>query len=106
MSTDRDRHTLTDEQIAEREKAVEAERDRLKQLVMDREKLMKMPEFRRVMQDIFERGGLFNTVMTGNSMTYYKSGRQDFAREIFSTLVAVDRNTALNLLITKENSDG
>lgn len=104
---DRDRHTLNDEQLDAKLNAAEREKDRLKQLRMDREKLMKMPEFRRVMADIFARGALFSTVMTGSSMTYYKSGKQDFAREIFSTLVAVNRNEALNLLkIQEEESDG
>ena len=57
------------------------------------------------MKDILSRGGLFHSVMTGNSMTYWQSGRQDFCREIFSTLVEADRDVALKLITIEENSD-
>jgi hypothetical protein len=67
----------------------------------DRTTLLKLPEFQRVMADIIERGGMFQSVMTGNSMTYHKSGRQDFTREIWTDMAEADRDTAHELLKPK-----
>lgn len=90
----------------EREKrGKEAELQRLREysarLHNDRTTLLGMPEFQRVMADIVARSGLFQSVMTGNSMTYHKSGRQDFGREIFEDFLKVDVDQSFEILKPK-----
>lgn len=58
--------------------------------------------FTIVMRDILARGEMFQSVMTGNSATYYKSGRQDYAKEIFATMASVNADAAFNLLKPEE----
>jgi uncharacterized protein YaaR (DUF327 family) len=93
------RTTETRDEVLEKRAA---EHDRLKQnkeqLKRDRTTLLARPDFQRVMHDILARGGMFRSVMTGNSMTYYKSGQQDFTREIFEDMVRADRDKAFDLL--------
>jgi len=64
----------------------------------DSEYLLGLPQFHRFMADFFERGGMMRTVMTGNSQTYYLSGKQDLTREIFAGLAAIDLEKAHELL--------
>jgi hypothetical protein len=97
------------EEIIDREKRLEREKlNRAKadaheaQLRRDRQRLMTSPEFRRVAADILKRGGMFQSVMTGNSMTYYQAGRQDLTREIWTTLAEADKGLAFDLLKTEE----
>lgn len=92
------RSKITDE---ERERREHLEREKQKQLHNDRCKLLKTAEFQRVMADILERGGMFHSVMTGNSQTYYLSGKQDFAREIWAKLAQADKDAAFELLKPK-----
>lgn len=91
-----------DKDIAEREKRLQRERDYQQQLVSDRKKLLKMPEFQRVMGQIMVKGGMFRSVMTGNSHTFYNSGRQDFSREIWTELAEADQVKAFDLLKPKQ----
>lgn len=91
----------TDEQIADREKTLAREKHKRGQLERDREELLKQPAFQRYMADVIARGGMFRTVMTGNSMTYHLSGRQDFAREIWGELAATNQALAFELLKPK-----
>lgn len=91
------------DEIAE-DKALEirSRMDNEAQLALDREKLLQMPEFRRYITDILGKGQLMHSIMTGNSMTYYNAGKQDFARLIWAELAAVDQAAALKLMtITK-----
>lgn len=83
---------------AEQLKRLEQKR---KQLQSDRGMLLKLPEFQRVMADIISKGGMFRSVMTGNSNTYHLSGRQDFAREIWAEMAAVNQALAFELLKPK-----
>ena len=92
----------TGEEIEQREKHLQRERDMQQQLVNDRKKLLKMPEFQRVMADILSKGGMFQSVMTGNSHTFYHSGRQDYSREIWSELAKADQGLAFDLLKPKQ----
>jgi hypothetical protein len=93
-----DNRLSTDEEILKREQILEKLELHETQLRDDRIALMKMPQFRRVMADVMERGRMFESVMTGNSQTYHQSGRQDFCREIWSTLAEADQNLAFELL--------
>lgn len=86
------------ETIEARRKELEALRNWKDQLKRDRTTLLKQPEFQRVMSDIIAKGGMFQSVMTGNSMTYHKAGRQDFAREIWADFAEVDIEAAHELL--------
>lgn len=92
----------TTEEIEKREKKLQRERDYQQQLVSDRVKLLKMPEFQRVMSHILTKGGMFRSVMTGNSHTFYNSGRQDFSREIWTELAEADQAKAFDLLKPKQ----
>jgi len=95
------RDRLTDEEIAAREEELKYEREKAKQLHNDRCLLLQMPEFQRVMADIIAKGGMFRSVMTGNSQTYHLSGRQDFAREIWADMASADNDLAFDLLKPK-----
>jgi hypothetical protein len=81
-----------------REKASENHEADLATLSIDRQTLLVMPEFKRYMRDLMTKGGLMQSVMTGNSQTFYKAGQQDFARQIWAELAAVDNVQALKLL--------
>lgn len=81
-----------------RKEQADLEEEYRNQLERDREKLMLMPEFRRVMADMMARGKMFQSVMTGNSHTFYNSGRQDFAREIWADLALANQSLAIDLL--------
>ncbi len=108
MATDKRPGRNTAEEIEEREKELERERQKQVQLHNDRCKLLQMPEFQRVMADIISKGGMFRSVMTGNSQTYHLSGRQDFAREIWADMAEADSDLAFELLKPKfsEGADG
>lgn len=93
----------SDKDIAVREETLKRERHKQLQLHNDRIALLKMPEFQRVMADIIAKGGMFQSVMTGNSQTYHLSGRQDFAREIWSDLAQGNADLAFELLKPKFN---
>ena len=77
------------------------QKDRDLLLKLDREKLLQMPEFQRVMADILKKGGMFRSVMTGNSHTYHLSGRQDFTREIWADMAKANSDLAFELLKPK-----
>lgn len=64
------------------------------------------PDFRLAMRAIIARGGMFHSVMTGNSQTFYLSGRQDFAREIWAQLAQADAGRAIEMLKPMEKHDG
>lgn len=68
------------------------------QLNRDRKMLLKMPEFQRVMTEILAEGGMFRTVMTGNSQTFYQAGKQDYSRLIWEKLARADKDLAFDLL--------
>lgn len=53
------------------------------------------------MADILAKGGMFRSVMTGNSHTYHLSGRQDFTREIWADMAAANQDLAFDLLKPK-----
>jgi len=94
-----------EKQRLDQEEAARKLKIKQNQIDKDLRKLTKLPEFQRYMSDMMERGRLFETVMTGNSMTYHNSGKQDFAREIFNGVVRVDRDFALGLLIPNNFGD-
>lgn len=86
------------------EKRLEKERkakEKLQQLHNDRCKLLQMPEFQRYMSDLMSRGGMFTSVMTGNSHTFYNSGKQDWTREMWSDLAKANNELAFSLLKPK-----
>lgn len=89
---------VTEERRAELEKKAA---EKLLQLHNDRCRLLKMPEFQRVMADIIAKGGMFRSTFTGNSQTYHLSGRQDFAREIWADMAKADQDLAFELLKPK-----
>ena len=82
---------------------VALEKFRKQQLSVDVSKLMAMPEFRRVMTEIIAMGGIFRTVMTGNSATYHRAGEQDYAKRIFMFLAQAEPEAAFELLRTQQN---
>ena len=101
MANERDNSRNTDQKLREREdekKRIELKKQQLKQ---DRQALLKMPEFQRVMADILASGGMFRSVMTGNSSTFHLSGRQDFAREIWAAMAQANPDLAFDLLKPK-----
>lgn len=105
MTNDRQnaRHTLRgdDADLAKREEELKRQKEIEKQLHSDRCKLLKMPEFQRVMADILAKGGMLRSVMTGSSQTYYLSGRQDFTREIWADMATANNDLAFELLKPK-----
>jgi hypothetical protein len=107
MSRNNPHHRNTDEEIQDREKQLKREKERNQQLHNDRVALLKLPEFQRVMADIIAKGGMFRSVMTGNSQTYHLSGRQDFTREIWADMASANQELAFELLKPKfkENFD-
>lgn len=92
---------MNKEQDKKRQDQQKFKADKEKQLSLDREKLMQLPEFQRVMNDILDRGGMFRSVMTGNSQTYYLSGKQDFTREIWADFATINQRLAFELLQPK-----
>ena len=102
MPTDEHNHPKrnTREELEERAKQREELRAKSEQLHNDRVQLLAMPEFKRVMADIMERGRMFDSVMVTSSMIYHHSGRQDFCREIWATLAEADRDKAFDILKT------
>ena len=92
---------MNKEQVAQQEEKRKREEDKQKQLQMDREKLLQMPEFQRVMADILSNGQMFASVMTGNSMTYYNAGRHDLARQIWTDMARANHDLAIDLLKPK-----
>lgn len=97
----------TNEEIALRQKRLDAEKAYTLQLHNDKVKLLKLPEFQRVMADFLVKGNMFSSVMTGNSHTFYQSGKQDYAREMWASLAEADKVLAFELLKPKnEVHDG
>ena len=101
MVRDRLDQKKTDAELAAKEEALKRERDWQMLLHNDKARLLQMPEFQRVMNEIIAKGGMFQTVMTGNSQTFYLAGKQDFVKEIWSGLMAVNPDAAFDLLKTK-----
>lgn len=85
-----------------KQKAAELENESRR---LDIEYLMKTPQFRRYIRRVLASGGMMQSVMTGNSQTFYKSGRQDFTREIWAELAIHDRDGALDLMVPQKNED-
>lgn len=85
----------------EREKNNKLIAEKENQLKNDRIWLLHQPQFQRVMADILEKGGIFNSVMTGSSMTFYKSGKQDFARQIWAEMADANLELGHELLKPK-----
>ena len=73
----------------------------------DLEHLISQPQFKRYMKRLIASGGIMRSVFTGNSHTYHKSGRQDFATEIWASIAVIDNKTAIELLLpeTKEETN-
>ncbi len=97
---------LTEEQRLARDFEVRREQFRQKQLADDRKALLKLPSFTRVMADVLTRGQCFGSVMTGNSQTYYLSGKQDYAREIFADLLKANQTIAIKLMLPETAFQG
>ncbi len=91
-----------DQKKQEQEKREKQKQD---QLISDRLFLLRTAEFQRVMNDILTKGGMFRSVMTGNSMTFYNAGKQDFARQIWSDFALVDEERSHDLLKPKFEVD-
>ena len=90
-----------DRELKEKQAELKRRKEYRERLKKDRTTLLKLPEFQRVMADIVARSGLFQSVMTGNSMTYHKSGRQDYGREILQDYLEIDQDKAFDLLKPK-----
>lgn len=101
MTSKRDNSRDKETKLREREEEQKRLKHRRQQLESDRRKLLKQPEFQRVMADIIAKGGMFHSVMTGNSQTFHLSGRQDFAREIWTDMAQADADLAFELLKPK-----
>ena len=100
MSNKNDNHSRHESEEQKKQR-LERERDIAAAellFITDCQKLWQMAEFRRVMGKIIELGGIFHSPMTGNSNTFHKIGRQDYAREIFLKLASANPNVAFELL--------
>lgn len=93
------RNKLTPEEIAKREELEAKKETQQAQFRVDCERLLRQPEFMRYIKHVVTDGLIMHTVFTGNSETYYRSGRQDFARKIYADLAQVDKTKAIELLI-------
>lgn len=71
----------------------------------DIEVLMRNPAFRRFAHRIMAECGVMQSVMTGNSQTFYKAGKQDFGHQVFAWIAEADHNGALDLLHSKKYGD-
>ena len=91
----------SDEDIANKEAQLKLERAKRQQLHNDRVLLLKMPEFQRVIADVIAKGGMFRSTFTGNSQSYWLSGKQDFAREIWTDMASANQELAFDLLKPK-----
>jgi hypothetical protein len=94
-----DRPTKDTAEILE-EKRLQLEREKIRResLRRDASMLLGQPEFLNVMGYLLSLGGMFRSVMTGSSNTYYLSGRQDYSREMFTFLGGVNPTQAFELL--------
>lgn len=86
----------------ENQKAQELEKESRR---LDVEWLAKQPQFLRYIRRVLSSGGMMQSVMTGNSQTFYKSGRQDFTREIWAEIALYDRATAMELMTPTKDKD-
>lgn len=95
-----DRDTQQDRQEVKRAREEAAERAKRKQDEIDSaiRRLISNPDFVLIMAHFLSLGGMFRSVMTGNSWSYHASGRQDLAREMWARLAKVDRDRAFNIL--------
>lgn len=87
-----------EEQVKADKERRELELFRQQKLAEDCHRLLQMPEFKRVMSEVIAMGGLFRTVMTGNSATYYRAGEQDYAKKILAFMASADKEAAMELL--------
>ena len=91
-------HYETDEQRQARAEAEALEELRQAALVKDLAQLLEMPQFQRVMSEIIGMGQLFQSIMTGNSHTFYNAGKADYAKQILAFVARADQKKAMNLL--------
>ena len=66
------------------------------------EYLLKQPEFERYMKRLMISGSIMKSVFTGNSQTFYNSGRQDFATEIWTSIAIIDNEAAVKMLLPEK----
>lgn len=99
---DKESRESSDLKRTERE---EAEKRRIENERLDIEALIKMPQFQRYMKRIFKSGGIMRSVFTGNSQTFYNSGKQDFATEIWTTLALINNRDAVEMLLPDNDKD-
>lgn len=88
----------SEEQIKIKRERAELEVYRQEMMSKALTELMQLQSFKMIMSDIIAKAGIFQSVMTGNSATYYKAGRQDFGKEIFDTMLKADPQGAFDLL--------
>lgn len=88
----------TAEVLEEKRQQLEREKIRKESLRRDTAMLLGQPEFLNVMSHLLALGGMFRSVMTGSSNTYYLSGKQDYAREMFTFFGNVNPAQAFELL--------
>lgn len=96
----------TDAIKAEYEEAEESRRkdeERARQYYNDLASVLGRPEGTRVFHRIIEKLGLFSSIFTGNSKTYYLAARMEAAQEIFTDMTVADPDGAVKVLMQGYN---
>lgn len=83
----------------ERKRKAELQR---KQELKDCETLLDIPAFCRFFQRVMIDSKMLSTTFTGNSTGMFLEGQRNLALKYFSDLLEVDKQKAVNILITEE----
>lgn len=86
-------------------KAEELKKIRRDQDIDDIKKILSRPEGVRFFRKLLTDGMIFHTTMTGNSWTYFKEGRRDFALQIFNDVCEARPEKVPELLVSS-NGEG
>lgn len=62
-------------------------------------RLLKTPDGKKIVKDLFERSNVFDSAFTGNANTYFNEGRQAFGKELYKDIVALVRAGKLDATI-------
>ena len=104
MNDHRQRRNETEQQLQDRQRREIELKEQKKLLIEDCQKLLDLPEFRRVMHRMLAMGAIMQSPMTGNSQTFYNIGKQDLAKEQWALLAQANADVAFDLLKPKKQN--
>lgn len=92
------RPTFTPE-IKEEQRKVEADqREREQAHIEDFREVLRLPAGRRIVRTILDMTGCMDSVFTGNSKTFYNSGRADVGLEVMRDIAIADPKALMQIM--------